>query len=251
MLTPIYNPKKGKMRVAGLVSGSGKSLVKIIEQQLKMEDQGKSTYEVVGIFTENPASKATKIGKEHNVPVFTNDIKGFYESRGKKITDRRVREEFDLETVKALTPLKPDVLVYAGYVWAATSPLVDAFLGVNGHPADLSIVKEGKRAYAGAYGVRDALMAGETELRSTAHLVTTEIDGGPILLISDPVRVEKDRSMNLEESSRYYLKFLNEKIRILFAKVVKDLSEGVIKRDETGMLYYGETPIPKGYSFSE
>ena len=247
MLTPIYTPKKGKMRVAGLVSGSGKSLVKIIEQQMEMEDQEKAPYEVVGIFTDNPKSNAPKIGKDHNLPVFINDIREFYKSRRKKITDQKVREAFDFETVQTLKPLKPDVLIYAGYVWATTAPLVDAFLGINVHPADLTIIKEGKRAYTGAYGVRDALMAGETELRSTAHIATSEIDGGPILLISEPVKVEKNHSMNLEESSRHYLKLLNEKTRILFAKVIKELAEGVFKRDETGLLHYGETPIPRGY----
>ncbi len=35
------------------------------------------------------------MGKEFNVPVFLNDIRAFYEKRGKKITDRQVREEYD------------------------------------------------------------------------------------------------------------------------------------------------------------
>ena len=33
----------------------------------------------------------------------------------------------------------------------------------------------------------------------------------------------------------------------LFPRVIKDLAEGTFKRDEKGGLYYGETPIPKGY----
>jgi len=235
------------MRIAGLVSGSGKSLISIIEQQIRMESEGGSPYEVVGIFTENPKSKASQIGSDYNLPVFTNDIRSYYEKRGKKLTDRKVREEFDKETVEALKPLKPDVLAYAGYVWATTTTLVNAILGVNIHPADLSIEKDGKRAYAGAQGVRDALVAGATGLRSTAHLVTTEVDGGPILLISEPVQVEKNSAMSLEESSRYHLKLLNEKSRRLSARVMKDLAEGTIKRDEGGLLYYGEVPIPQGY----
>ena len=247
MIKPIYQPNRSKMRVAGLVSGSGKSLVNIIEQQMKMEPKVNAPYEVIGIFTDNPDSKAAQIGDEFNLPVITNDIQGFYAARGKKITDRKTREEYDQETVEFLRPLEPDMLAYAGYVWATTAPLVDSFLGVNIHPADLSIEKDGKRVYAGAHGVRDALMSGEAELRCTSHLVTKEIDSGPILLISKPVKVEKRNAMTLDESSKYYLKLLNEQTRKLFPRVIKDLAEGTFKRDENGLLYYGETPIPQGY----
>jgi len=247
LLTPIWNPEKGKMRVAGLVSGSGKSLVTIIEEQARMEAEGSAPYEVVGLFSDNPKSKAEEIGKQYSIPVFTNDIRSFYKSRGKKITDRRVREEFDREAVEALKSIRTDVLAYAGYVWATTAPLVNAFLGINGHPADLSIMEGGRRKFAGAQGVRDALLAGETALASTVHIVTTEVDGGPILMISEPVQVEKHEGLSLEDMSRHYLRLLNEKTRALFPRVIKDLAQGTFKRDEKGGLYYGETPIPKGY----
>jgi hypothetical protein len=34
--------------------------------------------------------------------------------------------------------------------------------------------------------------------------------------------------------------------RKLFARVVKDIAEGIHRRDDNGLLYYGDTPIPKG-----
>jgi folate-dependent phosphoribosylglycinamide formyltransferase PurN len=247
MLKPIYDSTKGKMRVAGLVSGSGSSFRTIIEQQIGMEAIGLCPYEVVGILTDNPKSKTFELGKEFNVPVFLNDIRAYYEKRRKKITDKQVREEYDKETVRLFEPVRPDFLAYAGYVWATTSPLVNAYIGVNAHPADLSIEKDGRRAYAGANGVRDALMGGENEVRSTLHLVTTQVDGGPILLISDPVQVDKSSGMSLEDASRFYLRPLNEKIRKLFPRVVKDIAEGTYRQDEKGLLYYGDVPIPKGY----
>ena len=246
MLKPIYDSTKGKMRVAGLLSGSGSSFRTIIEQQIQMQAKGGCPYEVVGIFSDNPRCKGLDMGKEFNVPVFVNDIRAFYEKRGKKITDKQVREDYDRETINLFKPLRPDFLAYAGYVWATTAPIVNAYIGVNAHPADLSIEKDGRRAYAGANGVRDALMGGESEVRSTLHLVTTQVDGGPILLITDPVKVDKNSGMSLEEASRIYLKALNDKTRKLFPRVVKDIAEGTYRRDEKGLLYYRETPIPKG-----
>jgi folate-dependent phosphoribosylglycinamide formyltransferase PurN len=247
MLKQIYDSTKGRMRVAGLVSGSGSSFRTIIEQQIEMQAKGGCPYEVVAIFTDNPKSKTFALGKEFNVPVFLNDIRAYYEKRGRKITDKQVREEYDKETIRLFEPVKPDFLAYAGYVWATTSPLVNAYISVNAHPADLSIEKNGRRTYAGANGVRDALIGGELEVRSTLHLVTTQVDGGPILLISDPFKVDKNSGMSLEEASRFYLRPLNEKIRKLFPRVVKDIAEGTYRRDEKGLVYYGDVPIPKGY----
>ncbi len=246
MFKPIYDSTKGKMRVAGLVSGSGSSFRTIIEQQIQMQATGGCPYEVVGIFSDNPKCKGLDMGKEFNLPVFVNDIRAFYDKRGKKITDKQVREEYDKETIKLFDPVKPDFLAYAGYVWATTAPIVNAYIGVNAHPADLSIEKDGRRAYAGANGVKDALLGGESEVRSSLHLVTTQVDGGPILLISEPVPVDKNSGLSLEEASRFYLKPLNDMTRKLFPRVVKDIAEGTYRRDDKGLLYYRDTPIPKG-----
>ena len=75
--------------------------------------------------------------------------------------------------------------------------------------------------------------------------MTPQVDGGPILLISDPVKVVKNFGMSLEEASRV-LRALNDKTRKLFPRVVKHIAEGTYRRDEKGLLYYGDTPIPKG-----
>jgi folate-dependent phosphoribosylglycinamide formyltransferase PurN len=246
MRVPLYDPSKGKMRVVGLISGSGKSLLTVIEQQRQLDQSQGSPYEVVAIFTDNPKSKAREIGEQFGIPTIVHDIRAFYGERGAKITDKSVRRAFDLETLEALAPYKAHVALYAGYVWATTAPLVDAFLGVNVHPADLSIEKEGKRSYAGANGVRDALRAGEKTVASTAHLVTTQVDGGPILMISKPIAVDWGKK-SLEELEKECLTLLNAEARRLFPKVVKALAEGHFERDEKGLLYYQGIPIPKGY----
>jgi hypothetical protein len=59
--------------------------------------------------------------------------------------------------------------------------------------------------------------------------------------------VERGLNFSLDEASREYLKLLNQKMRKLFPRVIKDIAEGTFKRDESGALYYGDRPIPKGY----
>lgn len=251
MLKPICEFPGKKMRVAGLMSGSGLSLRAVIERQRALEAAGGCPFEVVGLFSDNPKSKALQLGKEFNLPVEVVDIHAFYAQRGRPIKDKQVRAEYDQGILRFLEPLKPDLLAYAGYVWATSPALVDAYVGINAHPADLSIEKDGRRPYAGANGVKDALEAGEHELRSSLAMITHKVDYGPVLLISDPVKVERRPEVSLEEASRFYLRILNDKIRKLFARAVTDIAEGAFQKDEAGSLFYKNAPIPKGLRFEK
>jgi folate-dependent phosphoribosylglycinamide formyltransferase PurN len=248
MNKPLINCLNRKLRVAGLISGSGKSLISILERQKEREADSNCNFEVVGVFSDNPNSKARKISETYNIPVFINDIKAFYSARNQKITDKTVRKEFDRQTAGFLKTLNPDIIIYAGYMWATTEPMLTSFQSINCHPADLSVENQGGRAYAGAHGVRDALLAGETTLNSTLHMVTAKIDHGPILLISEPVIVEKDsQELDLQSRSIKYLRLLNERSRKLCALGIEKISNNAFTFDSQGQLFYEGEPIPKGY----
>lgn len=247
MNNPLIDFKPHKLRVAGLVSGSGKSLLSIIDRQKELEGTSGCNFEVVGLFSDNPGSKAKQIARDHHLPVFINDIHAFYRARNKKIKDVTVRQEFDQETVDFLKPLNPDIVVYAGYVWRTTAPLLERFMCINCHPADLSVERDGRRLYAGANGVRDALKAGETKLHSSLHLVTDQIDHGPILFISEPVHLEDDPELDLESRSIKYLRLLNEISRGLCSLGIEKISSQAFTMDQNGNLLYAGQPIPNGY----
>jgi folate-dependent phosphoribosylglycinamide formyltransferase PurN len=247
MKKPLFDFRSDKLRVAGLISGSGKSLLSVIDRQKALETVSNCSFEVVGLFSDNPNSQAKKIATDHHLPVYINDIRAFCNARNTKINDRKTRQEYDQMTVDFLTPLKPDIVLYAGYVWATTQTLLDRFNCVNCHPADLSVEKQGQRLYAGANGVRDALLAGETRLYSSFHQVTSKVDHGPILLISRPVMVEDDTDLDLNSRSIKYLRRLNEKSRKLCALGIEKIANQAFTIDETGSLYYEDEPIPKGF----
>ena len=69
MNKPLFDCSKGKLRIAGLISGSGKSLISIIERQKELEADSNCNFEVVGLFSDNPNSKAEHISKTYNIPV--------------------------------------------------------------------------------------------------------------------------------------------------------------------------------------
>jgi len=66
------------------------------------------------------------------------------------------------------------------------------FLLANVHPGDLRITDErGRRRYVGLGWVptAKAILAGERFVRCTTHLVTPELDGGPIARVSRPLPI--------------------------------------------------------------
>jgi len=82
-------------------------------------------------------------------------------------------------------------------------------------------------------------------VRSSLHLVTTQVDGGPILLISEPVPVDKNSGMSLEEASRFYLKPLNDMTRKLFPRVVKDIAKAPTAATRKGFFITETLQFPR------
>lgn len=159
------------------------------------------SYEVVGAFTDSPDAPGVDSVRERGVPVETNDIEAFYAERDAPTTDLDVREEFDARTRELVEPYEPDVVLLSGYMRILTEPVVSAFPVINVHPADLRIENEGERVYTGFDAVRDAVLAGEDETRSSAHLVTEDVDDGPLLVVSPPFPVERGMVETLRERS--------------------------------------------------
>jgi len=244
------------MRVVGLMSGSGTNIRRIIRHQMRLEsERGSSPFLVVALFTDRASSQAAQIGKEYDLPVLSRDLEGFCSKRGVSRRDLGAREEFDAQTVRALSPFGAQVAVYGGYMSIATRPLMEAFLGINVHPADLSIeAPDGTRRYTGDHAVRDALVAGERTLRSSTHIVEPVVDGGRLLMISPPVKVllEKGWDLNSREHLALAERLNQERLKqggdwVVFPRTLEDLALGRFAMDREGRLYYDGIPIPRGY----
>jgi len=242
MIAKIHDPANGVMPVVGLMSGSGSNLVKIIEYARALDADGDSPYKVVGIGSDNLKSNAGDIGDEYNIPVVTNDINEWYAQKGQPKSDMSLRPMFDSEFVGELQPLGAKVAAYAGYMSLASFILVRAFLGVNVHPADLSIVDEsGARVYTGDNAVWDAMMAGESYLRSTTHIIDEQVDHGPICMLSNEVIVHSDETAD-ENQSR--LKVDGD--WVIFPRTLELIAQGKYGFDEQGLLYFNNQKIPNG-----
>jgi len=87
-----------------------------------------------------------------------------------------------------------DLVAIAGFGTILSKPFVDAYGGraVNTHPALLP-------AFKGWHAVRDALDFGVRVTGTTVHLVTEEVDGGPILAQEAVPVLEGDTEATLHE----------------------------------------------------
>jgi phosphoribosylglycinamide formyltransferase-1 len=102
------------------------------------------------------------------------------------------RREFDSEAAQTLLRLNADYLVLIGYRYPVTEALLESFPHriIALHDGDLTLLDEnGQRKYKGAHAVTDAIMAGEPDTRSSAYLVTSRAEEGPLLLLGPRYRV--------------------------------------------------------------
>ncbi|MHA1265424.1 MAG: phosphoribosylglycinamide formyltransferase [Candidatus Helarchaeota archaeon] len=274
MVSPItrkllYDPQKnpGKpMRVAGFMSGSGTNIRKILEKQRELQTRDElPPYKVVALFSDVKDPKKCKIreiAKEFNLEYKIKDIWDFYRSQGHTSKrDLSIRKEYDKSTLAYLREKRVDCIALGGYMSIVTEVIFENIPTINVHPADLSILDEasGKRKYTGDHAVRDAILAGESEIRSSTHIVTAEVDGGPLLLISKPVQIELPPSVTIESLKEEKNRALLEEIADLHQNKLKEvgdwlvlptsliyIAQGRVAIDEKGKVYIDGVARPSG-----
>jgi phosphoribosylglycinamide formyltransferase-1 len=145
------------LRVAVLASGQGSNLRNLAERG----------YRVVAVATNRPSCGAAALASAHGIDLGTFPQREFAS-----------REERDEAMERWLVERRPDVVVLAGYDRVLSPSLVRAFSGriLNLHPSLLP-------AFAGGMdAVERALEHGVKVTGCTVHLVTEDVDEGPIVL---------------------------------------------------------------------
>jgi len=104
------------------------------------------------------------------------------------------RVAYTHDVVDALKRHDVDLVAIAGFGTILSKPFVDAYTGraVNTHPALLP-------SFKGWHAVRDALEFGVKVTGTTVHLVTEDVDAGPILAQEAVPVLEDDTEASLHE----------------------------------------------------
>jgi phosphoribosylglycinamide formyltransferase-1 len=160
-------------RVVVLISGSGSNLQALIDWQNSR--QQKAGFEIVGVLSNRPEAYGLTRAKQAGISTKILDHTQFDS-----------REAFDSQLVQYVEDWQPDIVVLAGFMRILTPIFTDHYLGkaVNIHPSLLP-------KYRGLHTHRRALEAGDKEHGLSIHFVTSELDGGPIILQAR-LPIEKD-----------------------------------------------------------
>jgi phosphoribosylglycinamide formyltransferase-1 len=178
----LHDATPDALRVAVVCSRRAPGLSHLLDAP----ERGRS-YELVAVVTSDPQCEERQRLAAAGVPCLLHDIRGFYGARGARLNHLGPRPHYDRMTVKLLAPHRPDLVILCGYLHIVTAPMLDAYAErvVNIHDSDLMLTDTaGRPKYRGLHAVRDAVFAGESATRSTLHLATPEVDGGPLLLRS-------------------------------------------------------------------
>jgi folate-dependent phosphoribosylglycinamide formyltransferase PurN len=292
-LTKLYKPKDKPMKLAIFMSGSGSNAKKIIERYIQERDAGNPSFNPVLMFTDNKKSNAHHIATEEfksrgvTLSYMCKPIKDFYAlKRQNDIGNLDVREKYDDKQLKLLSKLGIEAVALAGYDYIVTGAICNNFVTVNVHPGDLRVRKEdGRRKYVGLAWVPSAkaILDGQNEVYTSVHLVTPELDGGPLLAVSAPqpvpdeVKSLEDRAVLLggANSIRTIQKFIRgyhcvsdedlykfmpivkhakdcqERLKvngdwIEFPDVITNIALGRYARDKKGNMYFDNKPVPDG-----
>jgi len=180
----IYNQAR-PLKIAVLFSGNAGSA------QFVQSNVSKKIQIVCALTDKNIARGALKL-EEREIPIIKLDFKEFCSIHNLEIHDLKGREKYFEEVRERLAEFNPDIIMLSGFMKIITDPLLSAFENriINVHPADLSIKENNKPKFTGDNAVQDAINAGEKVVRSSVHIVSGEVDCGPLLVLSKPVEVK-------------------------------------------------------------
>ncbi|APZ43926.1 phosphoribosylglycinamide formyltransferase [Acidihalobacter ferrooxydans] len=161
------------LRIVVLVSGNGSNLEALIA--------GCATGEIpaciVAVISNRPDAHALERAARHGIPAVALDHRGF-----------PTRAAFDQALRDSIDAHAPDLVVLAGFMRILTPGFVAHYAGrmLNIHPSLLP-------AYPGLHTHARALADGAAQHGASIHFVTSELDGGPVVLQGEvPVAADDD-----------------------------------------------------------
>ncbi len=149
-----------RARVAVLISGSGTNMAALLYASRAPD----CPYEIVLVAANDPQAKGLILAEAEGVPIFALGHKGMERAAHDAAMDAAIRAS------------GAEWVALAGYMRILTPGFVSGWAGrmVNIHPSLLP-------KYPGLHTHESALQAGDSHGGCTVHLVTAELDDGPML----------------------------------------------------------------------
>jgi phosphoribosylglycinamide formyltransferase 1 len=151
-----------KKNIVILISGRGSNMMSIVDAV----NDGSLDVNVAAIISNRPDAAGLDFAQQQGIHNSVIDHK-LYDSR----------EQFDQTLAKEIDQFSPDLVILAGFMRILTAEFVEHFADrlINIHPSLLPKFK-------GLNTHQRAIDAGEKEHGASVHLVTPELDDGPVIL---------------------------------------------------------------------
>ena len=198
------------LRLAVLISGNGSNLQAIIDSV----EQGKLAAEICLVLSDRPQAYGLERASRHGI-----------ESRIVECHENEDRASYDARLRACVAACDPDYIVLAGFMRILGAEFVAAYRNriLNIHPSLLP-------AYKGLDTHRRALENRETEHGVSIHLVTAELDDGPLIL-QGSYPIEAGDSVEDLQQKGHRLEHL------MYPRVLSWLASGKLAIDEDRILY--------------
>ena len=212
------------LRLAVLISGSGSNLQAIIDAI----EQGQLHAEIVGVISNNPQAYGIERAQQHGIPVEVIDHREFDS-----------REDYDARLRQRLESIAAEFIVLAGFMRILTPAFINSFEHriLNIHPSLLP-------AYKGLNTHQRALNNAETAHGVSIHLVTAELDDGPILLQGSYPIEAGDRVEDLQARGHA----LEHR---MYPQLLSWISTRKLQIDSDGQILYDQQPLEKPILFND
>ncbi len=184
------------LRIAVLVSGAGTNLLALIDAIAA----GTLPAHIVGVFSDQPTCLALQRARNAGIGANAISPKAFAS-----------REAYDAAFFTEVDAAGADLIVCAGYMRLISSAAVDARPDrmINLHPSLLP-------AFKGLRTHQQALDAGAREHGASVHVVTADLDDGPVIAQARvPVRADDDADKLAERVREREHPLLVETVRLL------------------------------------
>jgi phosphoribosylglycinamide formyltransferase-1 len=182
-----------KVRTAVLISGRGSNMMALVDAARDADYPAA----IAGVISNRPGAAGLGLAAAHGIPAETIDHRAFAS-----------REAFEAALDAKLNSLAAEVIALAGFMRLLTAGFIQRWQGriLNIHPSLLPL-------YKGLDTHARALADGATRHGCSVHLVTPELDGGPVLLQAEVPVLAGDTSATLAarvlaEEHRLYPKAL-------------------------------------------
>jgi phosphoribosylglycinamide formyltransferase 1 len=150
-----------RIRVAILISGRGSNMLALAEYKRRDPERN---YDIVLVASNAPDARGLVLAKRFGIERWSMSHRGM------------TREDFDAALDAALLEHKVELVALAGYMRLLSADFVGKWEGriLNVHPSLLPLHK-------GLDTHRRAILAGDEFAGCSVHLVTADLDSGPVL----------------------------------------------------------------------